>query len=876
MPGEKIIFQNLRPVEYDIAGNVLRAWYDDKGKLVFVVDETVDEYKPNVLLVVRSDGTRRWDDLLQNVYNIDLKLIRPKRDNKYQKLDIEYSGIDVYEDLIYAYENHGDLNAALADLIDFRDAAVRRAATVRLTNAQDEIAQAQITMDKTEHAIKSMNDRMRNFRNRLARQKSYVGREPTKRLASKILQTEAHIESTDEKLLRAEKRLENARRRIEIATEDANAALALLALRRPTVDLDADTPHRVVDARAKKNDVAKMPVIDEMDEDVDPELEEPEDTDMPKKSDEVKPLLDKDPEILDDEIAFKPVDFGDIKPAHMPELKRPLSPYAAMDDEPKPETVHDDGDRNDAAFGFPGEDDDEDDSGDENLPRTDIDDYDDDYSAEKKKEDGDDAVRAGDTDGNESADDYEREYKVRESRYERDEKDGRVVETFADDKSDDHEYDREEKSDERSVPEEKREKPVDDEPESREDESKDDYFVKPVAQDVVVEDNTAKSEFEDNFGHMNFGAYADGAPEFTEKKFDESWGESETQENKADEEHAEPVIDTIKTVDESVPTDVDTTGQASTEQYDNQGINAPQRPFSPVEVPKMPIEETRPMSPIQHDEKPRPVGTKRSGVGYYFLLILLIALSIFTLWLYQKKNGGTVPFLGLGEKVEVVEPDEPVDLYEEPDVPGVAPTPVEPYEQPDEPDVPVWVEPEPAPIVAPEPVDKPIEVRYPNDDILRGPEPDVRVIESEEDVLARKAPYGVSRDDKPILVEVTEPVVEIVTEEPVIEVTTVTAPDVIVEENVVSVPMPAMGEDVETVLEYDNPANVEYVSESYVYERPQYVPEPVYVPAPQPQYVTESYDYVTDPEPAPETRRDFSVHDGGQYSVTETVTYRAN
>lgn len=862
------MFQNLRPVEYDIAGNVLRTWYDDEGKLAFVVDETIDEYKPNVLLVVRSDGTRRWDDLLQNVYNIDLELIRPKRDNKYQKLDIEYSGIDVYEDLIDAYENHGDLNAALADLIDFRDAAVRRAATVRLTNANDEIAQAQITMDKTKHAIKSMNDRMRNFRNRLARQKSYVGREPSKQLASKILRTEAHIESTEDKLLRAEKRLENARRRIEIATEDANAALALLALRRPTVDLDSDTPHRVVDARAKKNDVAKMPVTDEMDEDVDPELEEPEDTDMPKKSDEVKPLLDKDPEILDDEIAFKPVDFGDIKPAHMPELKRPLSPYAAMDDEPKPEVVHDEGDRNDAAFGFPGEDDDEDDSDDDDaLPRTDIDTDDDDYRAtNKKKKDNDDTVRADDVDDNESPDDYEREYKkeVRESRYDSDKEDKSVSKTHVDEEeTDEYKYDREEKSDERYAPEEKRDEP-------------DDYSVRTVAQDVTPEDDTATSEFEDNFGHMNFGAYADSAPEFTEKKFDESWGESGTQENKVNEERAEPVIDTIKNVDESVPTDVDTTGQASTAQYDNQGLSAPERPFSPVEVPKMP--EERPMSPIQHDEKPRPVGTKRSGVGYYILLILLIALSIFTLWLYQKKNGGTVPFLGLGEKVEVVEPDEPVDLYEEPDVPVVAPAPVDVYE----PDKPVWVEPEPAPIVAPAPVDKPIDVRYPNDDILRGGEPDVRVIESEEDVLARKEPYGVSRDDKPILVEVTEPVVETVVEtivepEPVVEVTTVTAPDVIIEENVVSVPMPVMGEDVETIADYDNPANVEYVTETYVYEQPmpqQYAPEPQYIP--QPQYVDESYDYAPAPEPDSETRRDFSVHDGGQYSVTETVTFIAD
>jgi len=552
----------------------------------------------------------------------------------------------------------------------------------------------------------------------------------------------------------------------------------------------------------------------------------------------------------------------------MPELKRPLSPYAAVADEPKPETVHDNGDRNDAAFGFPGEGDDEDVSDDDALPRTDIDDYDD-YSDDKKKK-VDDKERPDD-----DADDYggnEKESDEEKS----DEERGDVYDEYKTEiksrAENDYEKDDDEKSEEivekrEEVVEENEPKPQ----ESHDDEYENDYAVKPVAQDTVAQDNAAESEFEDNFGHMNFGAYSDNAPKFTEKKFDESWGETETQENKADEEHVEPVIDTIKTVDESVPTDVDTTGQASTAQYDNQGLSAPERPFSPVEVPKMPIEETRPMSPIQHDEKPRPVGTKRSGVGYYFLLILLIGLSIFTLWLYQKKNGGTVPFLGLGEKVEVVEPDEPVNLYEEPDVPVALP-------EQNAPDVyePVWTEPEPAPIVAPAPVDKPIEVRYPNDDILRGGEPDVRVIESEEDVLARKAPYGVSRDDKPILVEVTEPVVEIVTEEPVIEVTTVTAPDVIVEENVVSVPMPAMGEDVETVVEYDNPANVEYVAESYVYEGPQYVPKPAYVPAPQPQYVTESYDYVAEPEPGPETRRDFSVHDGGQYSVTETVTYRAN
>ncbi len=752
------MLQNLRLAEYDIAGNVLRAWYDDGNKLAFVVDETIDEYKPNVLLVVRSDGTRRWDDLLQNVYNVDLEVVRPRRDNKYQKLDIEYGGIDVYEDLISAYEAHGDLGAALADLVDFRDAAVRRAATVRLTNAQDEVAQAKITMGKAEHTIKSLNDRMRVLRDRLARQKSFVGREPTKQSASRILRVEAQIESTEDKLLRAERRLDNARRRVEIATEEANSAMALLALRRPSVDVDVAEKHRVIDAKVKKDDVAKMPVTDENVEIDDQKLE---DLDMSNDSEEVKPLLDKDPEILDDDIAFKPVDFGDIKPAarskkvRQSEPERPLSPYAAIKEEPKPEVVHDDGDRNDAAFGFPGEDESSDDTEygvDDALPHTDIDSDADDYTEKESKE----------------------------LKPARDESSFEI-------------------------------KPLDD------------AHVEDDA-DTQKGDEEAKSEFEDNFGRRDFGDYGHDEPEYTEKNFDEQKGES--------------VINTIKSVDESVPADIDTTGQVSSAQYDNRGVEAPKRPFSPVAVPKTPVEETRPMSPIQHDENPRPVGEKRSGFAYYVLLILLIALSIFTLWLYQKKNGGSVP---------IFDP--------EPTPPVVEPTPVNPPIEIEPP----FVEPD-VPVVEPTPVDKPIEVRYPNDDILRGGEPDVPVVEPEEDVLARKVPYGVSRDDKPVFVEVAEPVVQ---------VTTVTAPDVIIEDEIVSVPMPYVGEDVETVVEYNNPANVEYVTDDYV------IPEPQYVP--QPQYIEPDYDnYVAEPEPVDETQRDFSVHDGGQYSVTKTVTFIAD
>ena len=66
---EKKSLPNLKVMEYDIAGNVLRAWRDGDGKLVFVVDGTIDEFKPNVLLIIDEYGDRKWDDVEQSRSN---------------------------------------------------------------------------------------------------------------------------------------------------------------------------------------------------------------------------------------------------------------------------------------------------------------------------------------------------------------------------------------------------------------------------------------------------------------------------------------------------------------------------------------------------------------------------------------------------------------------------------------------------------------------------------------------------------------------------------------------------------------------------------------------------------------------------------------
>lgn len=689
MPREKKSFQKLHSVDYDIDGYAFRAWKNDADELVFVVDETIDEFKPNVLLVLNAHDDRKWDDILANDYGVNLEDVRPKADNKYQKLDIEYNGLDVYAQLIDEYERGADLTAIIADLIDFRDTAARRAAMARLAAANETIAAAEDTILRAERAKAGLRDRRRNLRARLNKQKEYIGREPTKQSASKILRTESQIDTTNEKLARADKRIENAKRRIEIATEDANAARDLLARRRAVTVVDQDDAANQISVPAKRKvpsvktkvnnrakepenkhaEVAYFPV---------PDYEyksQPRDEKM--SDEEVKPLLDQDPEILDEEIAFKPVEFDDIKP-RVEENKAPTDTkkqYA----EPETESFGERGDTVARPLAF---------SSAEDTPRVD-----------------------------------------------------------------------------------------------------------------VYEEKT----------------------------------EEET-----------PVMDTIKTVEKPDVADTDTTGRTINTQYDNA---EPIRPASPVAPTANTY--TRPISPITGNAPVRPVGAEhnRPSFAYYLLLILLIALSVFTLWLYQKKNGGSVPFLNASTNGTIEDTNENatdnnlVGFDDQPVVEQIALPEPEPVVAPEP-----QPEPEPEPVAMPVVADEPIKIEYPNANILRGPDPDVPVVESEEDVLARKDAYDVAREDRPIYVP--EP-----------RVTNIVSPDVIFDDDVISVPVaPADYADQDMYYQdedvyYDN-QQAAYYDENAAYQ----------------EYVDESNAYVAEQPREPQTTRHLDVYDGGQYSIGYTET----
>lgn len=298
----------LTSTNYDIADNTMRAYYDESHKLIFVLDETINADKPNVLLVIDSFDGRKWDDVLANDYNVELETVRPKRDNKYQKLDIEYGGLDVYDALISAYESGDDLTDALNNLVRFRTMSVRRAARERLAAAEYTINKSRETIERTNDTISDLQSKVKDLRARVKEHRRSIGREPTKASAAKILKTEAQIETTNDKLARAKKRLTSAQRRLTAAEEDAEIARAILA---------RDVPHVAetkvsVPVRSNPKPVAKAPVKPIVDEEDDQEtFSEPKAEEMDDNN-EVKPLFDKDPENLDDDMAFKPIDFSGV------------------------------------------------------------------------------------------------------------------------------------------------------------------------------------------------------------------------------------------------------------------------------------------------------------------------------------------------------------------------------------------------------------------------------------------------------------------------------------------------------------------------------------------------------------------------------------
>jgi hypothetical protein len=104
---------------------------------------------------------------------------------------------------------------------------------------------------------------------------------------------------------------------------------------------------------------------------------------------------------------------------------------------------------------------------------------------------------------------------------------------------------------------------------------------------------------------------------------------------------------------------------------------------APVYAPVPPV-PPRPASPGVAPAAVAPATRQKPGLSYYILLLLLIVLSVFTLWLYKQRAGDSNPNLS-APTASVEQPAQPTEYQPEPIVLPVAePEPV-PVEEPDNP-----------------------------------------------------------------------------------------------------------------------------------------------------------------------------------------------
>ena len=257
----------LTSIDFKIEGNLLSAFYKDDD-LIFVLDKTINETKPNVLLVIDTIDDRKWDDILSNDYNVTLELIRPKIGNKYRKLDIDYDGLDIYKKLIECYKNGTDLTNSLNELSNFRNSSIKMAASQRLVSSQNKIRKSSITVDKTDKTLSKLQEDFKKLRLKLQKQRKKNEDQ------EKIKKTEDRIRNLILKMRRSKKRLKRAEKRLETAKKDSDISEEILR---------------------QKYTIKTIKAVDVM------------------SDEEVKPLFDKDPEIMDEKIAFKPIDFDSDK-----------------------------------------------------------------------------------------------------------------------------------------------------------------------------------------------------------------------------------------------------------------------------------------------------------------------------------------------------------------------------------------------------------------------------------------------------------------------------------------------------------------------------------------------------------------------------------
>jgi hypothetical protein len=349
--------------DFSAGGINFSAWVLPGGKVAFVVDDTHDDIIPDSMLVLEPDPLnpdRKWDDILRGNFDVDPEEVRPRIDNKYQKLDILYEGLEQYQIAVDEIISHRKASSgAVSNLKNIRLAAAVQHGSKRLADNRAILAKVSKTLNVSEETGAKVKGRIKELKTRLIDQRASVGREPTKAAAAKILKTQSMIESAEEKAKRNNARTRRTLKKISAAEAEIESALARLrmleGLGADVGDLDAignETNHPGGFATTPPP-LAGNYEDDEPEEETSYAETDEENSYIPDDEEEVEesniaPLLADDPNIIDEGRAFRQVELDanesdDITTTPVGEADHPFASegeFTATNEEEERETMH--------------------------------------------------------------------------------------------------------------------------------------------------------------------------------------------------------------------------------------------------------------------------------------------------------------------------------------------------------------------------------------------------------------------------------------------------------------------------------------------------------------------------------------------------------
>jgi hypothetical protein len=206
--------------------------YFVNGELAFVIDGTRDVVCPNDILLVKplpdeknpGDPKVKWDRILKDKFGVPPLSIRPKENTKYRKLDIAYTGLDLYDSFISLPSE--ELFVALSDE---RESLALETAYQREAEDLLDYNKSGVTLEKAELTLNTLKKRILNISKRLKRQEEIEEKKPEKADESLKRELVQKLYTATDKLRRTERRIKRARKRFDDAFKDLSAKRAQIA-----------------------------------------------------------------------------------------------------------------------------------------------------------------------------------------------------------------------------------------------------------------------------------------------------------------------------------------------------------------------------------------------------------------------------------------------------------------------------------------------------------------------------------------------------------------------------------------------------------------------------------------------------------------------